>query len=315
MVKNIHATDHHFGWDNSISPKVIVQPGETVLVETIDSSAGQITKTSELPDLINLDFSKVNPVTGPILVEGAEPGDAVEISFLEFHTKGWGWTANIPGFGLLADQFTDPALHIWNFDASNPTSSTFARGGKVGLKPFVGTIGVALAENGLHSVVPPRQTGGNLDIRDMSAGTTLLLPVEVKGALLSIGDTHAAQGDGEVCGTAIESPIDVLVTINLVKGANLKSPQFQTAGPVTTHVDAAGYIVTTGVGPDLMVGAREAVSRMVELLVTRYKIEPVDAYMLCSVAGDLRISEIVDMPNWVVSFYFPRSVHEQPLNQ
>ncbi len=310
MAKNIHATQHHFGWDNSFSPKVSVQSGETLLVETIDSSAGQITSSSTLPDLINLDFSKVNPVTGPIMVEGAEPGDAVEITFLEFHTKGWGWTGNIPGFGLLADQFPDPALHIWKFDASNPKFSEFAKGGKVGLKPFVGTIGLALAQKGLHSIVPPRNVGGNLDIRDMSVGTKVALPVEVSGALLSIGDTHAAQGDGEVCGTAIESPIDVLVKIDLLKGAAIVSPQFQTIGPVTTHVDSLGYIVTTGVGPDLMTGAREAVSRMVELLVKKYKIEAVDAYMLCSVAGDLRISEIVDMPNWVVSFYFPRSVHE-----
>jgi acetamidase/formamidase len=281
MTKNIHATEHHFGWDNSIAPKMVVQPGEEVFVETLDSSAGQITKDSKLPDLINLDFGKVNPVTGPILVQGAKPGDAVQITFLEFHTKGWGWTGNIPGFGLLADQFKDPALHIWK-----------------------------LAEKGLHSVVPPRNVGGNLDIRDMAAGTVLRLPVEVDGALLSIGDTHAAQGDGEVCGTAIESPIDVLVKIDLIKDAKISSPEFETSSAVTKHIDSAGYLVTTGVGPDLMVGAREAVSRMIDLLVKRHKITPMQAYMLCSVAGDLRISEIVDMPNWVVSFYFPKSIHQ-----
>lgn len=310
MVKSIHARDHHFGWDNTFSPKVRVEPGESLLIETIDSSAGQITSASSLDDLINLDFSRVNPVTGPIYVEGAQAGDAIAVTFQEFHGKGWGWTGNIPGFGLLADQFTDPALFIWKFDKSNPQTTQFSNGAKIGLKPFVGTIGLGLAESGLHSVVPPRHVGGNLDIRDMSVGTKIMLPVEVAGALLSVGDTHAAQGDGEVCGTAIESPFDVLIKIDLIKSANLKSPQFQTAGPVTSHVDKAGYIVTTGVGPDLMVGAREAVSRMVELLVKEYKLKPIDAYLLCSVAGDLRISEIVDMPNWVVSFYFPRSAHE-----
>lgn len=310
MVKSIHARDHHFGWDNTFPPKVRVEPGESLLIETIDSSAGQITSASSLDDLINLDFSRVNPVTGPIYVEGAQAGDAIAVTFQEFHGKGWGWTGNIPGFGLLADQFTDPALFIWKFDKSNPQTTQFSNGAKIGLKPFVGTIGLGLAESGLHSVVPPRHVGGNLDIRDMSVGTKIMLPVEVAGALLSVGDTHAAQGDGEVCGTAIESPFDVLIKIDLIKNANLKSPQFQTAGPVTSHVDKAGYIVTTGVGPDLMVGAREAVSRMVELLVKEYKLKPIDAYLLCSVAGDLRISEIVDMPNWVVSFYFPRSAHE-----
>jgi acetamidase/formamidase len=138
----------------------------------------------------------------------------------------------------------------------------------------------------------------------------LRLPVEVDGALLSIGDTHAAQGDGEVCGTAIESPIDVLVKIDLIKDAKISSPEFETSSAVTKHIDSAGYLVTTGVGPDLMVGAREAVSRMIDLLVKRHKITPMQAYMLCSVAGDLRISEIVDMPNWVVSFYFPKSIHQ-----
>jgi acetamidase/formamidase len=176
------------------------------------------------------------------------------------------------------------------------------------LKPFAGTIGLAPVEKGLHSVVPPRRVGGNMDIRDMSVGTELYLPVEVKGGLFSLGDTHAAQGDGEVCGTAIESPMDVTVKLDLVKGANIAFPQFRTAGPVTRHLDAKGYDVTTGIGADLMDGAKAAVSGMIDLLTKRHKISAIDAYMLCSVCGDLRISEIVDMPNWVVSFYFPRVV-------
>ncbi|RZL98601.1 MAG: acetamidase, partial [Sphingomonas sp.] len=180
----------------------------------------------------------------------------------------------------------------------------------VPLKAFAGTIGNAPAEQGLHSIVPPRRVGGNLDIRDLSAGTVLYLPVEVAGALFSVGDTHAAQGDGEVCGTAIESPMNTVLTLDLVKGANLKMPRFTTAGPVTRHLDAKGYEVTTGIGSDLMQGAKEAVAQMVDLLSARYGLDPLDAYMLTSVCGDLRISEIVDMPNWVVSFYFPRCVFE-----
>jgi acetamidase/formamidase len=130
--------------------------------------------------------------------------------------------------------------------------------------------------------------------------------VEVDGALFSVGDTHAAQGDGEVCGTAIESPMSTMLTFDVVKNANLRMPRFTTSGPVTRHLDASGYEVTTGVGPDLMEGARVAVMQMVDLLSARYGMNAVDAYMLCSVCGDLRISEIVDQPNWVVSFYFPR---------
>ena len=138
----------------------------------------------------------------------------------------------------------------------------------------------------------------------------LYLPVEVPGALFSVGDTHAAQGDGEVCGTAIESPMNVVLTFDLVKDARLKTPRFTTPGPVTRHLDAKGYEVTTGIGPDLMEGAKAAVAQMVDLLAGRYGLDPVDAYMLVSTCGDLRISEIVDMPNWVVSFYFPRCVFE-----
>ncbi|MBQ0765864.1 MAG: acetamidase/formamidase family protein, partial [Sulfitobacter litoralis] len=182
--------------------------------------------------------------------------------------------------------------------------------GRVPLKPFAGTIGCALAEPGLHTVVPPRRVGGNLDIRDLAAGTTLYLPVEVAGALFSIGDTHAAQGDGEVCGTAIESPMNATVTLDLIKDANLKMPRFTTPGPVTNHLDSKGYEVTTGIGPDLMTGAKEAVSQMVDLLCKTRGLSAEDAYMLVSTCGDLRISEIVDMPNWIVSFYFPRCVFE-----
>lgn len=306
----IHGAQHHFGWDNTFVPVERVEPGSTILAHCLDSSAGQLLPDSTVQDVATLDFGKINPVSGPIYVEGAEPGDALKISIDSFKPSGFGWTANIPGFGLLADQFTDPALTIWKYDPDSLAPALFQSEGRVPLKPFAGTIGNALAEPGLHSIVPPRRVGGNLDIRDLAAGTTLYLPVEVAGALFSIGDTHAAQGDGEVCGTAIESPMDVVVTLDLVKGANLKMPRFTTPGPVTRHLDAKGYEATTGIGPDLMAAARDAVSGMIDLLCAQRGMSAVDAYMLVSACGDLRISEIVDMPNWVVSFYFPRCVFE-----
>ncbi|WP_420961651.1 acetamidase/formamidase family protein [Brucella sp. IR073] len=306
----IHRTKHHFGWNKDFSPAIIAKPGETLLFECLDSSGGQIDADATLATLAALDFGRINPVSGPVFVEGAEPGDALKITLRAFHPSGTGWTANIPGFGLLADQFKEPALHIWSYDTKSMAPAAFGPKGRVPLKPFAGTIGVPPAEPGLHSIVPPRRVGGNMDIRDLSAGVTLYLPVEVEGALLSIGDTHAAQGDGEVCGTAIESRMDVEATIELVKNARLATPRFTTPGPVTRHLDGAGYEVTTGIGPDLMTAAREAVARMVDLLSAEHGLNPVDAYMLCSVCADLRISEIVDMPNWVVSFYFPRIVLE-----
>jgi acetamidase/formamidase len=147
-------------------------------------------------------------------------------------------------------------------------------------------------------------------VRDIALGTELFLPVEVAGALFSVGDTHAAQGDGEVCGTAIESPMRVALQFDLLKREPLAFPRFRTQGPVTRHLDASGYEATTGIGPDLMEAARAAVRSMIDLLGRQRGMPAVDAYMLCSVCGDLRISEIVDMPNWTVSFYLPRIVFD-----
>jgi len=201
-------------------------------------------------------------------------------------------------------------LHIWRYEAHTLAPALFGRGGKVPLKPFAGTIGVAPAEPGLHSIVPPRRVGGNMDVRDIAEGSELYLPIEVAGALFSVGDTHAAQGDGEVCGTAIESPMRVALQFDLLKQQPLAFPGFKTPGPVSRHLDVMGYDVTTGIGPDLMQAARAAVRSMIDLLTRRQGLPAMDAYLLCSVCGDLRISEIVDLPNWVVSFYFPRIVFE-----
>lgn len=305
----IHKAHIHHGWNNAFPPVLKIAPGASIEFETADASSGQLNAKSTAEDLKKLDLAKVNPVTGPVFIDGAKPGDALKVTVLSFKPSGWGWTGNIPGFGLLADQFPDARLHHWHYDPGL-TPAMYGPGGRVPLRPFTGTIGVAPAAPGLHSVIPPRNVGGNMDVRDITAGVELYLPVEVDGALFSVGDTHAAQGDGEVCGTAIESPIDVALKFEVVKGLNLRMPQYTTPGPVTDHFDKKGYEVTTGIGPDLMQGARMAVSEMVELLSRRFGYSAIDAYMLCSVCADLRISSIVDVPNWVVSMYFPRIVLE-----
>lgn len=304
----IHDHQHHFGWDNGNEPALKITPGERVTFETVDSSGGQIGPDANVETIAALDFDKINPVSGPVWIDGAAPGDALKVTFLDFGPSGFGWTANIPGFGLLADQFTEPALHLWKYEADTLAPAAYGPGGRVPLKPFAGTVGLALAEPGLHSIVPPRRVGGNMDIRDLSAGTELYLPVEVAGALFSIGDTHAAQGDGEVCGTAIESQMSVSLQFDLIKDAGLTTPRFTTPGPVASHFDREGYEVTTGIGPDLMAASRDAVSAMIDLLGKQRGMSAIDAYLLCSVCADLRISEIVDQPNWVVSLYFPRVV-------
>ncbi|MCB1352333.1 MAG: acetamidase/formamidase family protein [Rhodobacteraceae bacterium] len=304
----IHARDHHFGWSNRLEPVRTVAPGDRVEFRCRDASDGQITPVSTAADLARNDPDRVNPVTGPIRIDGAEPGDILKIEIDGFTPSGFGWTANIPGFGLLADQFPDPALHLWHYQTGTDAPMAFGDMARVPLRPFAGTLGVAPAANGCHSIIPPRRVGGNLDIRDLTAGTTLYLPIEVSGALFSIGDTHAAQGDGEVCGTAIESRMDVTLRFDLLKATPLAFPRFTTPAPVTGHVDSNGYEVTTGIAPDLMEAARSAVSGMIDLLGRLHGMGAIEAYMLCSVCGDLRISEIVDAPNWVVAFYMPRSV-------
>ena len=304
----IHSLKHHFGWDNSNNPVIKIKSGEIIEIDTVDSSGSQLNLDSTIEDVKNIDFSKVNPVTGPIFVENANEGDVIEVELIDFVTSGWGWTAVIPGFGLLADEFKNPDLNLWKFDSNNPKESVYSTYGKVPLKPFVGTIGLALKEPGNHTIVPPRHCGGNLDIKELSKGSKIRFPVQVSGGLLSLGDTHAAQGDGEVCGTAIESPMKVIIKVNLIKNMKILSPQFETFGPVSNHIDNKGYFVTTGISSDLMEGAKNSIRSMINLLVQKLNMPDSKAYMFCSVCADLRISEIVDMPNWVVSCYFPKSV-------
>ncbi|MFZ1869781.1 MAG: acetamidase/formamidase family protein [Steroidobacteraceae bacterium] len=304
--RTIH--EHHYGWDNSLAPAVRIAPGESLEFEVADASGGQLSHGSTVEDVGRLDFARINPVSGPVYVDGAEPGDILKVTVLSFAPSGWGWTANIPGFGLLADEFRDPALHVWRYDPRTMGPSAFGSWARVPLKPFAGTIGVAPAEPGCHSIVPPRRVGGNMDLRDIAAGSELHLPVEIAGALFSVGDTHAAQGDGEVCGTALESPMNVALRFDVVKQSPLLFPRLLTSGPVTRHLDERGYQVTTGIGPDLMEASRAAVRSAIDWLTRERGMSAIDAYLLCSVCGDLRISEIVDVPNWTVSFYFPRVV-------
>ncbi|MET3682805.1 acetamidase/formamidase [Alkalibacillus flavidus] len=302
----IHKHCHHTVWDNSLEPIKSVKPGESVHFEVHDASGGQLSEKSTSSDVPNLDFSKVNPVTGPVYVEGAEPGDTLEVEIEHFGTMSWGWTAIIPGFGLLNEQFPDPHLKIW--DLNNQNVAQFADGIEIPTKPFPGTIGVALPEAGEHSVVPPRQNGGNMDIRHLTKGTRLFLPVWVAGALFSVGDTHAAQGDGEVCGTAIEAPMEIQLKFKLHKGKSIQEPRFITPGPLTTGLDEKGYYVTTGHSDDLMTASKKAVEYMIEHLGETYGLSDQDAYALSSVAVDLKISEIVDVPNYLVSAYLPQKI-------
>jgi acetamidase/formamidase len=247
--------------------------------------------------LATLDFARINPVTGPIFVEGAKPGDALVVEILDLDVDTWGWTANIPGFGLLADRFTEPALRMSRI--ANGSVELFT-GMRLASVPMIGTIGVAPVEAGAFSVIPPTRNGGNMDIRHAGAGATLYFPVAVEGALLSLGDGHAAQGDGEVCGTAIETTASATLRISVERDRQLSAPMLLT-DPRSQRTGRA--FATTGIGPDLLQAARDATTAMIAEIVRRTTLSDVDAYLLASIAGDLKISEVVDVPNWVVSLH------------
>ena len=306
----IHGKHVHFGWDNSIAPVWTVEPGKNVEFEVTDASGGQLDAASTVENVGKLDFERVNPVTGPVFVSGAKPGDVLEVEILDFAMTRWGWTAIIPGFGLLADEYPDPYLKNWELTPGG-ASAAFNDFIEIPVNPFPGTIGVAPGEPGLHSIVPPRSCGGNMDIRHLTAGTRLLLPVQVEGALFSVGDTHAAQGDGEVCGTAIESPMQIAVKFKVRRDVTIEQPQYIVPGPLATGQDQNGYYVTTGIHDDLMEATRKAVRAMIGHLGETHQLDRNEAYALASVAVDLKISEVVDAPNWVVSAFLPQSIFKR----
>ncbi|MEX2551121.1 MAG: acetamidase/formamidase family protein [Nitriliruptoraceae bacterium] len=299
-MQSIHHHEHrHLGWDAATPAAAEVAPGDDVEVVLEDAFGGQLTALAGPEDVLALDLSAANPLTGPIDVMGAAPGDVLAIDLVEVEVGTIGWTALIPGFGLLADEFPDPHVVVSTIGDDVIRFGDIAR---LPTRPFLGTVGLAPAAPGPHSVIPPRQVGGNLDCRDVRAGARLLLPVEVAGARFSAGDAHGAQGDGEVCGTAIETTARAHVRLSVTGGRPLGAPRLEL--PAERRASGAEprtpeRTMTMGVGPDLMAGARDATRRMIEVLVDRGVAAP-DAYALCSVAGNLRIVEVVDVPNWVV---------------
>ncbi len=296
----------HYGWNRDHPPLCLVASGTELTVETQDASGGQLQPGSTSESVLGLDFERVNPVNGPVLVEGARPGDVLQVDILAVQPGTFGWTALIPGFGLLADRFPDPWVHVWEFDQGH---AVFTDAIRVPIQPFCGVLGVAPSEPGLHSVIPPRRVGGNMDTRQLGPGTTLYLPIEVDGALFGVGDTHAAQGDGEVCGTAIEGSMTVSLRLSVRRDVHIETPEFDITAPLERpSAAAAGYHATTGVGPDLLGATRQSVARMIAHLERYYDLSPEQAYALCSVAVDLRISEVVDAPNWVVSAFLPKDI-------
>ncbi len=308
-LHSIAAEKISYVWDNSIEPALEIEAGETVELEAADASGGQLGPDSTAAEVAGLDFDRVNPVTGPVFVRGARPGDVLAVEILELRPRDWGWTAIIPGFGLLADEFTEPWLRISEVSKDHGLVR-FADGVNLPIAPFPGTIGVAPAEPGKHSVVPPRRWGGNMDIKHLQAGATLYLPVGAEGALFSLGDTHAAMGDGEVCGTAVETPMDVVVRLSVRRDFSTHYPQYELPAGQLARGEQSSYHVCTGIHEDLLEATREATRAMVEHLVQRHGRDRSEAYAIASVAVDLRVHEVVDVPNWVIGAFLPEAIFD-----
>ena len=295
------ANQKHNKFSKLITPVLTVNSGAIIKADTHEASDGQLHSKATLDDLINIDFGPIHPLTGPVYVKEAEIGDVLAVDLLDIQLHDYGWQAIVGGFGFLTDRFPNPKLNIHEIDIQNKTTM-FNEKIKIPLNPFPGVMGVAPDTEEMLSTIPPRANGGNMDDPSIVKGTTVYFPVFVKGALFSIGDAHAVQGLGEVCGTAIESPMTFTYRLRVLKNKPaIQEPQYETND----------YYAVTGFGATIDIATKKAVNYMVDHLSNNYDISPEDAYMLCSLVGDLKIAEVVDVPNMLVTMHFPKSIINQ----
>jgi acetamidase/formamidase len=292
----LSAEPTHSVWDRLLKPRLRVESGDEVQIECVDASGGQVHPGMTTSEYLKIDRTMIHALTGPIWVEGAEPGDVLEIDVLATRHSGWGWSSVIEGLGFLKDQFREPYLFHWELGGESSISLAPA---VVPLRPFLGVMGVARAEDGAFRTRPPGPFGGNLDVRELCAGSKLYLPVFNEGALFSCGDGHAAQGDGEVCINGIECPLDVTLGFKLHKRHALDAPIIEASEAAARDSTADAWIVV-GTGTDLTETARATTKRMIDLLVNRWGFSAVHAYILCSVALKLRLSQVVNEPVYTV---------------
>jgi formamidase len=346
----------HNRYHPDIAPALEVGEGEEVVLETRDALDGQLGPETTVADFANLDANLVHPLTGPVFVKGAEPGDMLEIEFLDIAPQPTAFSAIVPGLGFLRDVMTTPFMVHWKIRDGYATAAELP-GVRIPGAPFMGISatapsaqklkewtereqraldagGFVLPPNeagavptgrcGLEGLrtLPPRENGGNFDVKQLTKGAKLFLPVFTKGALFSTGDAHFAQGDGEVCVTAVEMGATVAVRFKIHKGlANKRT----FAGPVFSResyfadpkiaaperflavmgmpINAKGDIESE----NLTLAARNATLNMMTLLQER-GFSREQAYVICSVAVDLRISNVVDVPNYVVSALLPEAI-------
>ena len=297
----LSADQKHNKFSKLIPPVLRVKSGSIIKADAYEASDNQLHRKATLDDLINIDFGPIHAMTGPVYVEEAEVGDILAVDLLKVELHDYGWQAIVGGFGFLTDRFPNPKLNIHEIDIESKTTM-FNDKVKIPLKPFPGIMGVAPDTEEMLSTIPPRSNGGNMDDPSLVEGTTVYFPVFVKGALFSIGDGHAVQGYGEVCGSAIEAPMTFTYRLRVIKNKPaIKEPQYETDD----------YYAVTGFGETIDIATKKAVNYMIDHLINNYEISDEDAYMLCSLAGDLKIAEVVDVPNMLVAMHFPKTILSQ----
>ena len=287
----------HNKFSSEIEPVISVTSGAIIEAFTEEASDGQLLANATLEDLAALSFDPIHPLTGPVYVEGAKPGGVLAVTLHQIEIADYGWNAITPGFGFLADEFTDPYIRTYQFKPGD-TYVQFNERIRIPLKPFPGVMGVAPATSEMLSTIPPRANGGNMDDPNLVEGTTVYFPVFVEGALFSIGDTHAAQGLGEVCGTAIEAPMRIIYEVAVIKDKQIREPQYET--------DA--YYAVTAFGETIDEATRKAIGYMIDYLEAEHGLDRTEAYALCSLAGDLKIAEVVDVPHMLVTMHMSKEV-------
>lgn len=297
----LSAAPTHSRWNADLPPRLTIDSGDTVHFECLDSSGAQVHPGMTVDEFQQIDRGLIHALTGPVAIDGALPGDVLQIDVLSVEHKGWGWSSVIPGLGFLKQRFADPFLFHWNLEDDLSHSLAPAT---LPLRPFCGIMGVAPAEHGEFRTRPPGIFGGNMDVRELAAGASLYLPVQQPGALFSCGDAHAAQGDGEVCINGIECPADVSLRFRLHKHQPLSAPLIESA---PSDESGPSWLVVES-HTDTLTAALNATDRMVDLLVTRWGFEPVHAYLLCSVAMKLQISQVVNEPIITVSAALAKSI-------
>lgn len=287
----------HSVWDRSLQSRLHVAPGDEVQIECVDASGGQVAAGMTVAEYLKIDRTRIHALTGPIWIDGAEPGDVLQIEVLATRHSGWGWSSIVEGLGFLKERFHEPYLFHWTLEGEETRSLAPA---VVPVRPFLGVMGVARADDGSFRTRPPGPFGGNLDVRELCAGSTLYLPIYNSGALFSCGDGHAAQGDGEVCINGIECPLDVTLRFKLHKKQPLSGPIVEASERFAADPTADAWVVVES-DSGMAAAARAATNRMIDLLVTRWGFSDVHAYLLCSVALKLRLSQVVNEPMFTVS--------------